>query len=340
MKEIINQKVFIELKEIIIHCKKKAKLAINSEIIIMNWYIGRLLSQKIFELHKIEYGKRQIEIISEKLTLEFGKGFDKSSLFRMVKFYNEFPIIEKVATLSQRLSWSHFVEILPIKEESKREFYIVMCMNENWDVRTLRERKNSMLFERTAISKRPDITIMDNLKELQENKKMSIDIFLKDPYMLNFLDLNDTYSEKDLENSILDELEQFILEMGTDFAFLARQKHFVLDGKDYYIDLLFYHRSLKRLVIIELKLGEFEPEYKGQVELYLKWLDKHEKNDGEESPLALILCAEKSDETIELLDLDKGNIRVGQYLTKLPPKEVLQEKLNLAVANAKKRLIK
>ena len=253
----------------------------------------------------------------------------------MIQFYQEFPDIEKVATLSQQLSWSHFVELLPIKDNIKREFYAVMCLNENWDVRTLRDKKKSMLFERTAISKRPDLTILNDLKELQDNKKMSLDLFLKDPYMLDFLDLKDTYSEKDLENAILSELEHFILEMGSDFAFLARQKHFILDGKDYYIDLLFYHRGLRRLVVIELKLGEFEPEYKGQVELYLRWLDKYEKAEGEESPLALILCADKSDETIELLDLNNGNIRVGQYLTKLPSKELLEKKLKQAIINAK-----
>lgn len=265
----------------------------------------------------------------------YGSGYNKSSFFRMIQFYQEFPDIEKVATLSQQLSWSHFVELLPIKDNIKREFYAVMCLNENWDVRTLRDRKKSMLFERTAISKRPDLTILSDLKELQDNKKMSLDLFLKDPYMLDFLDLKDTYSEKDLENAILRKLEHFILEMGSDFAFLARQKHFILDGKDYYIDLLFYHRGLRRLVVIELKIGEFEPEYKGQVELYLRWLDKYEKAEGEESPLALILCADKSDETIELLDLNNGNIRVGQYLTKLPSKELLEKKLKQAIINAK-----
>ena len=124
---------------------------------------------------------------------------------------------------------------------------------------------------------------------------MTTDLFFRDPYILDFLELKDTYSEKDLENAIISELEKFILEMGTDFAFLARQKRVIIDGKDYYIDLLFYHRKLKRLVIIELKLGEFKPEYKGQVELYLRWLDKYEKAEGEESPLAIILCASKSD---------------------------------------------
>lgn len=205
-------------------------------------------------------------------------------------------------------------------------------------MRILRERKNSMLFERTAISMKPEEIIANDIQSLRDDKKMSLDMFYRDPYILNFLGLKDTFSEKDLENAILVELEKFILEMGSDFAFLARQKHFILDGKDYNMDLLFYHRSLRRLVLIELKLGEFEPEYKGQMELYLRWLNKYEKADGEESPIALILCAEKSQETIELLELNKGNIHVGQYSTKMPPKELLQEKLSLAINNAREQL--
>ena len=204
-----------------------------------------------------------------------------------------------------------------------------MCMQENWSVRTLRERKKSMLYERTAISKKPEETIKNEIAELRDDGKMSLDLFLV---------LRNTYSEKDLENAILAELEKFILEMGSDFAFLARQKHFVLDGKDYYMDLLFYHRGLRRLVLVELKLGEFEPQDKGQVELYLRWLEKNERVEGEESPVALILCAEKSQETIELMQLDHGNIHVGQYMTKMPPKELLEQKLSLAIANARELL--
>ena len=168
--------------------------------------------------------------------------------------------------------------------------------------------------------------------------RMSLDLFYRDPYVLDFLGLRDTFSEKDLENAILAELEKFILEMGSDFAFLARQKHFVLDGRDYYIDLLFYHRSLHGLVLVELKLGAFEPENKGQVELYLRWLKKNEMREGEEDPVALILCAEKSQETVELMELNQGSIHVAQYLTKMPPKKLLEKKLARAIANARKQL--
>jgi predicted nuclease of restriction endonuclease-like (RecB) superfamily len=236
------------------------------------------------------------------------------------------------------LTWSHFVELLPIEDELKRDFYAAMCRNENWSVRTLRERKNSMLYERTAISRKPEETIKHEIEQLAQNDEMSLDLFYRDPYVLDFLGLKDTYSEKDLENAILSELEKFILEMGSDFAFLARQKHFVLDGKDYYMDLVFFHRSLRRLVLVELKLGAFEPEHKGQVELYLRWLRKHEMREGEDEPVALILCAEKSRETVELMELNEGSIHVAQYLTKMPPKKLLEEKLAAAIANAREQL--
>lgn len=217
----------------------------------------------------------------------------------------------------------------------KREFYVTICSNERWSVRTLREIKSSMMYERTAISKKPELIITNDLKLLREEHKMTADLFFKDPYVLDFLGLEDTYSEKDLENAILSELEKFILEMGIDFAFLGRQKRITIDNKDYYIDLLFYHRRMKRLVVIELKLEEFKPEHKGQVELYLRWLNKYEKMDGEESPLAIILCSEKSNETIELLELGNSGIHVAQYLTQMPSKEMFEDKLHMAIQKAK-----
>lgn len=228
-------------------------------------------------------------------------------------------------TLSAKLSWSHFVKLFYIDDDLKRDFYTTMCINEHWSVRTLTDRINSMLYERTAISKKPELTIRNDLKQLNDKNKMTTDLFFRDPYVLDFLQLQDTYSEKDIENAILAHLEKFILEMGRDFAFLGRQVRITVGNKDYYIDLLFYHRKLRRLVLIELKLGEFLPEHKGQVELYLRWLQKNETNEGEEPPIAIILCASKNDEEIELLEVDKSGIHVGQYLTQLPPKELFKK---------------
>lgn len=330
--------VYDDINDLIKRKKCEVKSTVNDAMISLYWGIGKKLTEEITGVNKPEYGQKVVIEISNRLSVDYGTGFNRSAISRMINFYQEFPDYEKVATLSQQLIWSHFIEILPIKDELKRNFYAAMCKNENWSVRTLRERKKSMLYERTAISKKPDETIKNEIAELNEEKKMSVDMFYRDPYMLDFLGLKDTYSEKDLENAILAQLEKFILEMGSDFAFLARQKHFVLDGKDYFMDLLFFHRTLRRLVLIELKLGEFEPQDKGQVELYLRWLEKYERAEGEEKPIALILCAEKSQETIELMELDNGSIHVAQYLTKMPPKEVLEKKLLQAIANAKEQL--
>ena len=327
-----------EIREIVQMRKTQAALAVNAAQVLLYRDIGEYLVTKGLQEEQSKYGKAIVKEISRVLTAEYGPGFTAASLSRMMNFFLKFPDTEKVLHFCKRLTWSHFVELVPIDDDLKREFYAVMCYNEQWTVRVLRERKNSMLFERTAISKRPELTIKNDLAVLSEEGKMSPDLFYRDPYILDFLGLKDTYSEKDLENAILDELEKFILEFGSDFAFMARQKHFILDGEDKYMDLVFYHRSLHRLVLVELKLGKFEPEFKGQVELYLRWLDKHERLEGEESPIALILCAEKPKETIELLELDHGSIRVAEYLVKMPPKDVLEEKLSKAVELAKKRL--
>ncbi len=318
--------------------KRKVFETANFQTVHLFWHIGQELKDNILNGQKAEYGKSIVKNMSKELEYQYGRSYDKTALFRMIQFYDEFPDFEKVATLSQQLTWSHFKELLPMNDELKRDFYAVLCKNERWSVRTLRERKKSMLFERTAISRRPEETIRKDIQLLDDKNIMTIDMFYRDPCILNFLGLQDTYSEKDLENAILTELEKFILEMGTDFAFMARQKVISIDGKDYKIDLLFFHRKLRRLVVVELKIGEFEPEYKAQVELYLRWLNKYERMENEESPIALILCAEKSDEIIELLELDKGDIRVSQYLTTMPPKKELEEKLHLAIERAKIQL--
>ena len=230
-------------------------------------------------------------------------------------------------------------EILYIEDAVKRDFYIEMCKLEKWSVRTFRERIQSMLYERTAISKKPDLTILNDLNQLKNEKQLSPDLVFRDPYILDFLGLKDTYSEKDLETAIIAELQRFITELGNDFAFLARQKRISIDNRDYKIDLLFYHRRLKCLVAIDLKLGEFEAGFKGQMELYLRYLEKYEMVEGENQPIGLILCAGKNEEHVELLQLDKSNIRVAEYLTELSNKLLLQQKLHQAIENVRTRLL-
>ncbi len=318
--------------------KRNIALKVNEEMTILYWNIGKDITENILNYKKAGYGKAVIKKLSQKLTNKYGRGYSSANLFRMLKIYEYYPNFKKFSTLSRKLSWSHFVELLQVKDSLKRDFYTTMCKNELWGVRTLRERISSALFERTIISKLPEQTIVNDLKLLNKENKMTTNLFFRDPYILDFLDLKDTYSEKDLENAIISELEKFILEMGNDFAFLARQKRITIDGEDYYIDLLFYHRKMKRLVVIELRLDKFRPEYKGQVELYLKWLDKYEKAEGEETPIAIILCATKSDMMAQLLELDNSGIHVAQYLTEYVPKEVLEQKFMDSIEKAKIQL--
>mgnify|MGYP006065529533 CR=1 FL=1 len=330
--------LYNRIVSLIENAKRNIVKNVNREMTLLYWNIGKDITENVLKNEKAEYGKSVIQELSKRLSLNYGAGYGKRNIFRMVKFYGYFSDFEIVSTVSTQLSWSHFVELIQISDNIKREFYTTMCINENWSVRTLRKRMASALFERTAISKKPEETIKNELQLLRNENKMTPDLFFRDPYVLDFLNLKDTYSEKDLENAILNELEKFILEMGNDFAFMGRQKRITIDGEDYYIDLLFYHRKMKRLVVIELKLDKFRPEYKGQVELYLRWLDKYEKADGEQSPVAIILCASKSKMMTELLGLDNSNIHVAEYLTKFVPTKMLEQKLLDSIKIAKAQI--
>lgn len=250
-----------------------------------------------------------------------------------------FPDPEIVATLSRQLGWSHFVDLIPIKDPLKRELYAEMCRIERWSVRALRQKIDGMLFERTALSKKPEALIRKELSALREKGELTPALVFRDPYMLDFLELADTYSEKDLESAILREIERFLLELGAGFAFIERQKRITLDGDDYYLDLLFFHRRMQRLVAFELKIGDFKPADAGQMELYLRWLDRHERQPSEQTPLGIILCAGKKRETVEYLNLDARGIHVAEYLTELPPREVLEDRLHRAIEAARNRLV-
>lgn len=307
-------------------------------MVMLYWNVGRRIRTAILESEKAEYGKEIVSRLSRELKNEYGRGYSRRNLFNMIKLYDMYPDQEKVQTLSAQLTWSHLMLLMKYDDSTKIEFYVSMIANERWSVRILNERMNLMLYERTSLSKLPEETIRNDIEQLRNENKMSTEMFLIDPFVLDFLELRDTYIEKDLESSILQELEGFMLEFGRDFTFVGRQVRITIGDKDYYVDLLFYHRKLRRLVLIELKLGEFLPEHKGQVELYLRWLDKNERNEGEESPIRIILCAKKASETVELLELDKSGIHVAQYLTQMPPKDVLEHKLHLAIQRAKLKL--
>jgi predicted nuclease of restriction endonuclease-like (RecB) superfamily len=312
--------------------------SVNSTLVMLNWHIGKKVRDEILAGKRADYGEQLVASLAERLTADYGRGFTRDALFRMVQFAERFPDAEIVGTLSRQLSWSHFVELITLKDELKRDFYAEMCRIERWSVRTLTAKINGMLFERTALSKKTDELIKRELDTLRAEDKLTPDLVFRDPYFLDFLGLTGAYSEKDLEAAMLREIEKVLLELGSDFAFIARQKRITVDGDDFYLDLLFYHRRLRRLVAVELKLGKFMPADAGQIHLYLAWLNRYERQPGEESPIGLILCAEKSINRIELLELERGGVRVAEYLTELPPREVLAARLNEAIRLARERV--
>ncbi len=338
-KELKNEVLIQNIKQLIEQSKQQLAVTVNATMSMLYWNIGKRINDEIEGQNRSEtYGKQIFATLWRQLESEYGSSFSEKNLRRMIQFAQCFPNENNVVSLIRQLSWSHIKMLIPIEAPLKREFYIEMCKLEKWSVRTFQERIQSMLYERTAISKKPELTIKNELDLLKTEQTLSPDLVFKDPYFLDFLGLQDTYSEKDLEASIVVEIQKFIIELGGDFAFLARQKRITIDNRDYYIDLLFYHRRLKCLVAIDLKLGEFEASYKGQMELYLRYLEKYEQVEGENTPIGLILCSGKNEEHIELLQLEQNNIKVAEYLTLLPSQKILQEKLHRAIEIAHQKI--
>lgn len=326
-----------DVRRMIEQTREGVARTVNAGVTFLYWRIGKRIQSEILQNERAAYGKEILAALSQQLTTEFGLGYSYSALTRMVKFATTFPDLPIVAALGQQLGWTHFKALIPLKDPLQREFYAEMCRIERWSSRTLVGKIDSMLFERTAISKKPEEVARAELAALRDEDKLTPALVFRDPYILDFLGLRDRYLEKDLEDAILREIESFLLELGDGFAFLARQKRLQIDSDDFYLDLLFYHRRLKRLIAIDLKLGDFKAEYKGQMELYLRWLAKHEQQPGEESPLGIILCAGKKEEQIELLELGQSGIHIAEYLTALPPRELLQQKLHAAIEISRAR---
>jgi predicted nuclease of restriction endonuclease-like (RecB) superfamily len=321
-----------DVRRMILEARGNVAAAVNATLTLLYWRIGQRIRTEVLGGERAEYGQGIVSTLSGQLAAEHGQSFSVKNLQRMIQFAEVFADEKIVVSLIRQLSWTHFIALIPLKDPLKRDFYAEMCRIERWSVRTLRAKIDSMLFERTALSRKPEALIRTELDALRDGDRISPDLVFRDPYLLDFLNLNDSYSERDLETAILRDMEAVLLELGGGFSFVARQKRMVIDGEDHYLDLLFYHRKLRRLVAVELKLGAFKAADKGQMELYLRWLEKYEQEPGEDTPLGLILCAEGGTESVALLRLDAAGIRVGQYLTALPPKALLQRRLHEVVA--------
>ena len=324
-----------DIRALIEASRQRVASAVNAELTLLFWRIGQRIHTEVLAGQRAGYGDEILPTLAAQLVRDYGRSFADKNLRRMVQFAATFSDEPIVVTLSRQLSWSHFVALLPLKDPLQRDYYVQMASAERWSVRTLRERIDSMLYERTALSKKPDETITQELAAMRDAQRMSPALVMRDPYILDFLGLRDTWQEGDLEAAIIREMESFLLELGAGFSFLARQKRIQIDDEDFHLDLLFYNRKLRRLVAVELKIGEFKAAYKGQMELYLRWLDKHEREPEEAPPLGIILCTGKKREQIELLELDKSGIHVAEYLTTLPPRAVLGERLQQATERAR-----
>ena len=324
---ISENDLFNELSQLIEKSKHLVEVQANSTVTILFWQVGNRINQDILQNKRAEYGKQIVPTLSAQLENKYGRNFTEKNVRRMLRFAEQFSDFQIVVTLSRQLSWSHFVELLPLKTIESKLFYAQNASNNLFGIRELRRQIALKAYERTNIA---DAQII-------QSTQIPFNTF-KDPYILDLFGLQNTFLEKDLEDAILHDLETFILELGKGFTFVERQKRMIIDGEDFNLDLLFYHRKLKRLVAIELKLGKFQAKHKGQMELYLKWLDKYEKQEGENTPIGLILCAESSREQIELLEMHKDGIMVAEYWTDLPPRKQFEEKIHLLVAEAKERI--
>jgi len=338
MSPVVSKSLVEDLRQIIEQARGRVAATVNSELTMMYWHIGERINRDVLGNQRAEYGKQIVSTVSRQLQEEYGtKGFDEKNIRRMMQFAQIMPDVQIVVTLSRQLSWSHFVEVISLNDELQREFYLTLAASEKWSIRQLRKEIDSMLYERTAISGKPDTLIKQELSQLREENVLSPDLVFKSPYFLEFTGLKGMYSEKSLEDSLVAHLEQFIIELGNGFSFVARQKRMIIDGEDFYLDLLFYHRRLHRLIAIDLKLGRFKAQYKGQMELYLRWLEQNEMEPGEETPLGLLLCTEGGEEQIELLQLDNAGIKVAQYMTELPAKDVLIRQIQKSLEVAKEK---
>ncbi len=328
----LKKSFYNAIVSLIEQAKHETAVYVNAKVSLLYWNIGTMINSEVLQHKRASYGHEILATLSQELTLKYGKGYSYSALTRMCKIASCFGK-QKIATLSQQFSYSHLIEFVAIENKVKREFYMQMAAEGHWSLRHLREQMDKMVFERTTITKKPSKQITAAIKKHHEIPQP--DLIFKTSYILDFLALPSYFTEEELENALLDNLQQFIMELGNGFTFVERQKRIPVDAIDYHLDLLFYHRKLKRLIAIDLKLGKFKPEYKGQMELYLKWLHKNEMQEGEETPLGLLLCSEGNTEHIELLMLDQDVIKVAQYLTELPTKKWFIDKLHRSIEIAK-----
>ncbi len=300
--------------------------AVNTAMVSAYWNIGKQIHEACGENDRAEYGKRLLTFLSDKLTVEFGKGFDESNLRNMRRFYLTFPIRD---ALRLELSWTHYRSLMRVKDKDAREFYLQEAIKSGWSSRQLDRQINSFYYQRILASK-DKTSVADEINILEP--KPEYEKIVKDPYVLEFLDLpaNEHFYESELEQALIDHLQKFLLELGRGYSFVARQKHFSVDGRHFYIDLVFYNYILKCFVLIDLKIGDLTHQDLGQMQMYVNYYTREMMSEGDNPPIGIVLCADKSDTLVEYtLPENNKQIFAAKYLPYLPTKEELRRELNL-----------
>lgn len=331
-----EESLYSDVCQIIDGTRGRIATFLNTEVCMTNWYIGKRIKEDVLFNQRAEYGKQVIKNLSLRLIGRYGSGWSEKKLRHCIRSAETFSEQDIVSSTQRQLTWTHLKSLMYIKDPLERQFYAHLCGMEHWDTRTLDQKIDQQLYQRSAISRKPEEVVKQELAEVKENNQLLPDLVFRSSYFLDMLGLPDVFTEKDLESAIITQIEGFIKELGSDFTFVARQKRITVDATDYYLDLLFFHRELRRLVAIDLKLGKFKPEHEGQMLLYLRYLNQNERKAWEESPIGLILCSEGNTEHIEYLMLDENSpIKVAQYYTQLPDKKLLAQKLKKAIAIAR-----
>lgn len=320
------QDTYSIVRNSIIKAQQHVYTAVNTAMVESYWEIGEQIYKACGENDRAEYGKKLLEYLSEQLTNEFGKGFSVRNLRNMRSFYLCFPIRQ---TLSAELSWSHYLHLIKIEDEEHRKFYADECIKSSWSVRQLERQINSFFYERLLSSQNKD-EVKAEISELEP--KPEYEKIVRDPYVLEFLDLNENphFYEKELEQALIDHLQKFLLELGRGFSFVARQKHFTFDDRHFYIDLVFYNYILKCFVLIDLKIGDLSHQDLGQMQMYVNYYTRELMNEGDNPPIGIVLCADKSDAVVKYtLPEDNNQIFASKYKLYMPTEEELKKELNL-----------
>lgn len=321
-----------DLRAIIDTGRGRVAAAVNAEIVATYWLLGqRIVQEEQQGSGRAGYGEQLLARLGRALSTEFGRGFAEGSLRNMRQFYLTYP---NRAAVRSELGWTHYRTLMRLPDPAQRDFYTQLSITGRWSSRELDRQIASMLYERAALSRKPEDLAL-TLPE-KSGALAPYDATFRDPYILDFLGLQDTYSERDLEMGLVRNIERFLLELGSDFCFMGRQRRLSIGDEDYYVDLVFYHRGLRCLVLVDLKIGPFTPADAAQMKLYLNWTRLHDKREGEQDPIGLILCGSKNEQVVELLLSDPNTsldnrIKVSQYLL-LNSEEAIKERLALISA--------